>query len=106
VNIAVGRLRQELEMSDIVFKVAGHPIKDLSFIPYSKCGEITDGVCFSHGKEGGWVVAYKDLLKMVELSTKARAQPLMHPTSSAPKQARRPKRVTVAKHSPRSKARG
>jgi hypothetical protein len=42
--------------------VAGHTEPDLRvWIGPSRCGEITDGVAFAHGKEGGWVIDFADL---------------------------------------------
>ena len=55
------------------FKTAGHTHDDLSFFPGpSRCGHICDGVGFEHGDEGGWNVAYDDLVQMYELAKAAR----------------------------------
>jgi hypothetical protein len=61
------------------FKVEGHPDGTLHFYPESQCGSIRDGVAFANGKHGGWVIAYKDLLKMAKLAEQAR-----RPTKRAP----------------------
>ena len=63
--------------------VEGHP-HELYFDPSPcLCGSIKDGVCLEFrnpdppsrrsGLEGGWVISYKELLEMADLSTKARA---------------------------------
>ena len=38
-----------------------------------ECGKITDGVSMRFkGEAGGWILAYKDLVRMVDAATKAR----------------------------------
>ncbi|MCR4322837.1 MAG: hypothetical protein NUV61_02005 [Candidatus Azambacteria bacterium] len=60
-------------MSQIIFKVAGHPESELVFYPETSCGGIRQGVGFANGrKNGGWVIAYKDLLEMAKLAKEAR----------------------------------
>jgi len=55
------------------FKPAGHTEEDLWFSPgISLCGQITDGVCFENGNEGGWIVDFRDLRKMFELAAERR----------------------------------
>jgi len=67
-------------MLENIFKVAGHPENELVFYPYTSCGSIQDGVGFANGrKNGGWVIAYKDLLQMVKLAEQSR-----RPTKRAP----------------------
>ena len=48
--------------------VAGHEYPLLRFGPKSRCGEIEDGVSFSHAgnkdAEGGWVISFADLEAM------------------------------------------
>lgn len=52
------------------FKVIGHAEENLRFHPLS---EIGDSVIFEHGEvEGEWILAYADLLKMVQLAKEAR----------------------------------
>lgn len=70
-------------MAEKIFKVAGHPEKELVFYPFTSCGSIQNGVGFANGqKAGGWVIAYEDLLQMVELAKQARAQQSVHPTAA------------------------
>jgi len=58
------------------FEVVGHPEKELWFFPFAASGDIADGVGFEHGKkDGAWVLAFKDLEKMLEWARVARARP-------------------------------
>ena len=41
--------------------VAGHPENDLFFDAWSQCGSIDDGVAFTNGRRGGWVISFRDL---------------------------------------------
>jgi hypothetical protein len=53
-------------------KVEGHREKDLNFMAQTSCGSIEDGVAFSHGKQGGFIISYDDLLEMVAIATHLR----------------------------------
>ena len=65
--------RKKVIMSDHIFKVAGHMESELVFYPSTSCGHIRNGVGFANGrKNGGWVIAYDDLLQMVKLAKQAR----------------------------------
>lgn len=64
----------------IKVKVAGHPESTLTFYPKASTGGIRDGVAFENGNTGGWVIAYSDFLKMVELAKQHHAQQGVEPT--------------------------
>jgi len=56
----------------IKLKTAGH-IHQLKCITISaSCGKVQDGVAFEFGKQGGWVVDYKDLVALVLKATEHR----------------------------------
>jgi len=38
----------------------------------SECGDIRDGVAFTHEGEYGWVMRYADLMRIADAATKAR----------------------------------
>jgi len=53
--------------------VAGHTYNFLKADPGpSWCGDIRDGVSFEFGKEGGWVMAFRDLERLYEAAVAAR----------------------------------
>lgn len=54
---------------------AGHPESRLFFQPFSQCGEIDDGVSFSHGDKGGWVISFTALEKIYEAAKWFRREP-------------------------------
>lgn len=59
---------------ELQIKVAGHKYEvvtidyDINF-----CGHIKDGLTFEFGNEGCWVIAYKDLVTLMELAAKVRS---------------------------------
>lgn len=65
-------------MADLKIKTAGYaapgtPDSILRVgVEQWRCGHITDGVSFAHGKRGGWVVALSDLKRIVAAAEKAR----------------------------------
>jgi hypothetical protein len=64
------------ELEYINVKTAGHTNDDLCVrISVSRCGKITDGVSFSHGNEGCWVVDFADLERIYLANKAFRAQP-------------------------------
>jgi hypothetical protein len=56
----------------IIVQTAGYaaPGSEDSFLTAevykSSCGHIKDGVVFSFGKHGGWLIAYDDLMKIAD----------------------------------------
>jgi hypothetical protein len=59
--------------------VAGHTMPKLHFSAGpSWCGNIRNGVSLGHvradgSSEGGWVISYRDLMRMAKAATEARA---------------------------------
>lgn len=39
-----------------------------------RCGDIKDGVVFSHDREGAWCIAWKDFVRIYEEAKAVRAQ--------------------------------
>jgi hypothetical protein len=58
-------------MSDLTIKTAGYLTPDDLHVSVGpvQCGEITDGVCFEHNKDGAWVIDFADL-RMIYIRAK------------------------------------
>ena len=57
----------------LTIPVAGHVEGELTFLPVCSCGSIRGGCGLEHGREGGWVIAFKDLERMYRLAAGCRS---------------------------------
>lgn len=63
---------EELKLPFTV-KTAGHELSLKCVGLKSQCGKITNGIAFEFGRQGSWIVDWKDLEKIVKAAEKVRS---------------------------------